>query len=214
MLPRGVPVYPTQGPNITTAAWFEEGGQQFLIEDCSLSDQLRIVLRKAILRRDSFLPLLQSYMRGELPIDIEIRNEIQQTWGRINRFLPYIVMGQHCQNGQIYLDPNGNPGINWPCAANHAFFERIRTLLRRLSGVAGGEYFENVWELGGKSFTAHPLGGCPMGDSMEHGVVDCRGEVFNYPNLHVIDGSIIPGAVSVNPSLTITALAEFINSSL
>ena len=57
--------------------------------------------------------------------------------------------------------------------------------------------------------TAHILGGCPMGDSAAEGVVNERLEVHNYPNMYVIDGSIIQGNLGVNPCLTITAMAEF-----
>jgi len=39
-------------------------------------------------------------------------------------------------------------------------------------------------------------------------VLNHRGEVWDYPNLYVADGSMIPSALSVNPSLTISALAE------
>ncbi len=47
-----------------------------------------------------------------------------------------------------------------------------------------------------------------MGDSTESSVVEDRGEVRGYPGLYVADGSIIPPALAVNPSLTIGALAE------
>lgn len=57
--------------------------------------------------------------------------------------------------------------------------------------------------------TAHLIGGCPIGRSDADGVVNTRCEVFNYPGLYVIDGSIIPANPGVNPSLTITALAEY-----
>lgn len=60
------------------------------------------------------------------------------------------------------------------------------------------------------STTAHILGGCCMGESREKGVVDFKGEVFGYPNLFVADGSVVPANLGVNPSLTITALAEHI----
>ncbi|MCK6578983.1 MAG: GMC family oxidoreductase [Anaerolineae bacterium] len=62
--------------------------------------------------------------------------------------------------------------------------------------------------------TAHLIGGVPMGTSAADGVVDMRCQVFNYPGLYVIDGSIIPANPGVNPSLTITALAEFAMSSI
>jgi cholesterol oxidase len=54
----------------------------------------------------------------------------------------------------------------------------------------------------------HPLGGCPMGRNEREGVVDSYGEVFNHPGLYVADGSVMPGPVGPNPSLTIAALAD------
>ena len=64
------------------------------------------------------------------------------------------------------------------------------------------------------STTAHILGGCCMGESPEKGVVGTNGEVFGHPNLFVADGSVIPANLGVNPSLTITALAEHIMSQI
>ena len=57
--------------------------------------------------------------------------------------------------------------------------------------------------------TAHILGGVPFGESAEDGVVGLDCQVHNYPGLHVVDGSIMPANPGVNPSLTITALAEY-----
>ncbi len=57
--------------------------------------------------------------------------------------------------------------------------------------------------------TAHILGGCSMGKDVNSGVVNDKLEVFNYPNMYIIDGSVIPSNLGVNPSLTITALAEY-----
>jgi cholesterol oxidase len=56
--------------------------------------------------------------------------------------------------------------------------------------------------------TAHFLGGCVIGDSPERGVVDEGQRVFGYRNLMIVDGSVMPANPGVNPSLTITALAE------
>src|SRR5439155_5075366 len=64
--------------------------------------------------------------------------------------------------------------------------------------------------------TAHPLGGCPMGEDGSHGVVDHFGRVFRddtqatHGGLYVADGSIIRSALEVNPFLTISALTECI----
>ena len=57
--------------------------------------------------------------------------------------------------------------------------------------------------------TAHILGGCKMGESVETGVINENHEVFGYPGMYVIDGSSVPSNLGVNPSLTITAMAEY-----
>jgi len=56
--------------------------------------------------------------------------------------------------------------------------------------------------------TAHLLGGAPVGSSPERGVVDPYHRVFGHPGLHVVDGSALGANPGVNPSLTITAMAE------
>ena len=56
--------------------------------------------------------------------------------------------------------------------------------------------------------TPHPIGGCNMGSTPADGVVDHTGEVFNYENLYVVDGASIPTPLGVNPSRTISAVAE------
>ncbi|HEU5173065.1 MAG TPA: GMC family oxidoreductase, partial [Nitrososphaeraceae archaeon] len=72
-----------------------------------------------------------------------------------------------------------------------------------------------LWDTQSRTqISAHPLGGCPMGDDASNGVVDSLGRVFRgkngnakYEGLYVADGSIIPTSLGVNPSLTITTLA-------
>ena len=56
--------------------------------------------------------------------------------------------------------------------------------------------------------TAHCIGGCVIADSATHGVVDSRHRVFDYKNMYICDGSVVAANLGVNPSLTITALAE------
>ncbi|HEX9615814.1 MAG TPA: GMC family oxidoreductase, partial [Anaerolineales bacterium] len=62
--------------------------------------------------------------------------------------------------------------------------------------------------------TAHILGGCPFGVDDREGVVGLDCQIHNYPGLYAIDGSIVPGNPGVNPSLTITALAEYAMSQI
>ncbi len=78
-----------------------------------------------------------------------------------------------------------------------------------LAQVAGGEAMGFLTEsLAGLSNTAHILGGCGMGTDARSGVIDVRHEVHGHPGLYVVDGSSIPANIGVNPSLTITAMAE------
>jgi cholesterol oxidase len=56
--------------------------------------------------------------------------------------------------------------------------------------------------------TAHILGGAAIGHDRDAGVVDSEHRVFGYENLLVCDGAAVPANIGVNPSLTITALAE------
>jgi cholesterol oxidase len=58
------------------------------------------------------------------------------------------------------------------------------------------------------------MGGVPLGRDESEGVVDVDFQVHNYPGLYVVDGSIMPGNPGVNPSLTITALAEYAMSKI
>ena len=60
--------------------------------------------------------------------------------------------------------------------------------------------------------TAHILGGARMGADATEGVIDFNGKVFGYENMYVADGSVVPANLGVNPSLTITALSEYIMS--
>ncbi|WP_107364749.1 GMC oxidoreductase [Streptomyces agglomeratus] len=57
-------------------------------------------------------------------------------------------------------------------------------------------------------FTAHLLGGCPLGTDPTHHVADPYHRVHGYPTLHIADASTIPANLGLNPGLTITAMAE------
>ncbi len=81
----------------------------------------------------------------------------------------------------------------------------VQTYAQVSGGIAGNTLLES---LGNVSVTAHVLGGAVMASTPEHGVVDERHEVFGHPGLYVMDASAIPANVGVNPSLTITAMAE------
>ena len=92
------------------------------------------------------------------------------------------------------------PNATYIPAAN----ETARRIAKRYGGIAGG----HIGDLVNAPFTAHFVGGCVIGKNPEEGVIDPYHRVWNYPTLHVIDGSTITANLGVNPSLTITAQAE------
>jgi cholesterol oxidase len=77
---------------------------------------------------------------------------------------------------------------------------------REIGGEPVGTILEALFNV---PMTAHMLGGCLIGRNDSEGVVDENFQVYNYPGLYVVDGSIVPANPGVNPSLTITALAEY-----
>ena len=80
----------------------------------------------------------------------------------------------------------------------------VDRMAAKMDGHEGALPFEVV----NRTASAHFTGGIPIGDSSETGAVDPYQRVFGQPGLHVIDGSVMPANTGVNPSLTITALAE------
>jgi cholesterol oxidase len=84
--------------------------------------------------------------------------------------------------------------------------EVTRAFAQRTGGIPMGSINEGLFNI---PITAHILGGCPIGADARSGVIGTDCQVHGYPGLYVVDGSIMPGNPGVNPSLTITALAEY-----
>lgn len=111
--------------------------------------------------------------------------------------------------------------LSWPGAKDEPVYARLDAMLGALVKEAGGDYVKNPLAgtvMGHQPATAHPLGGCGMGRERSDGVVDHKGRPFDtapgrsaadvHAGLYVMDGSIMPRSLGVNPLLTITALAE------
>jgi len=93
-----------------------------------------------------------------------------------------------------------NPNATYIPAAN----EVVRRIANKYGGTPGG----HIGDLISAPFTAHFVGGCVISDKPDSGVIDPYHRVWNYPTLHVVDGSSLTANLGVNPSLTITAQAE------
>ena len=89
------------------------------------------------------------------------------------------------------------------------YIPKANEFARQFAQLAGGTAMsmlpEILFDIPG---TAHCIGGCVIADSAEHGVVDHHHRVFGYSNMYICDGSVVAANLGVNPSLTITALAE------
>lgn len=105
--------------------------------------------------------------------------------------------------GKIALDNSGGQRVPAYIDIGQEVMKRYG---KKIDGVPMNAVTEIMFNM---SSTAHILGGCPMGDTAETGVVNDKFEVHGYPNMYILDGSIIPCNLGVNPSLTITTLSEY-----
>jgi cholesterol oxidase len=81
-----------------------------------------------------------------------------------------------------------------------------KTLAKKINGISQAAFTDSLFNF---PTTAHLMGGVPFGNNDQEGVINLDFQVFNYPGLYVVDGSVMPANPGVNPSLTITALAEY-----
>ncbi|MGD0455950.1 MAG: GMC oxidoreductase, partial [Solirubrobacteraceae bacterium] len=124
--------------------------------------------------------------------------------------LVFLMIGRDAADGQMRLTPLFKCfDIRWSRRGSEDLFTAMREVTEKLAnGVEAEPFFAlDTWPLSAY-ITVHPLGGCPMADDPARGVVDDGGKVHGYDGLYVLDGSIVPTALGVNPSKTIAALAE------
>jgi cholesterol oxidase len=105
------------------------------------------------------------------------------------------------RSGRLTTGPGHGPANPTWIPVGH---EAVRRIADRIGGFPGG----SIGDIFDIPMTAHILGGAVIGDSPQTGVIDPYHRVYGYPGLHVVDGSAIPANLGVNPSLTITAMAE------
>ena len=124
--------------------------------------------------------------------------------------LIFLNIGRDAANGKIRLSPLFRRlDIEWSPAASGSLFDAMKRTNQDLADAVRAQLFFAM-RAGPLStrMTVHPLGGAPMADNPAVGVVDDTGKVYGYDGLYILDGSIVPTAIGVNPSKTIAALAE------
>lgn len=213
---------PTYGPVITGAIrlgdkldglgdegrgfYVEDGGNPYLLSWASELTGFTDILRRAYLFGKRFL-----MYRVGLNRDADLDDEIANLMGdcvRSKSSMPVLTMGRDFANGKLsydgkYLD------CDWRIQKSQEYYDRVRRVVSGIAGALNATYMDNPsYKYFHQVLTAHPLGGSPMATSKEEGVVNSCGEVFDCPGLYVADGSVMPGPVGPNPSMTIAALSD------
>lgn len=209
---------PATGPSITAVVDRSTAEHDIHVEDLGFPDPMLWFLEGALPagpgRLVEGLRGLGRYLSRSLGLggsNSRFSDEVARLvrGGRTNHFLPFLGMGSDAADGQLRLS-RGQLDVRWSHRKSHAMFRQMEVAMRELAEASGGEYVTSFlwrWPFR-KLLTAHPLGGCAIAEDPTRGVVDHRGQVFGYPGLFVTDGASIPSALSVNPSLTIGAVAE------
>jgi len=152
-------------------------------------------------------------------ITADPKTRAQSPEERLYNILLLFGVGVDKSNGHIILDKEGILDLKETYDLEQPIYTDLTKGMKLLSSKIGMKGEDDLailfWDTSNKrQITAHPLGGCPMGRDASEGTVNSFGEVFRgktgdttYDHLYVVDGSIIPNALGVNPSLTISALA-------
>jgi cholesterol oxidase len=209
-------VNPSEGPSITAGVDFSADDQTIFVEDLGYPEPLLWYLEGALPTADratSVVKFVKTYLLRSLGLvgTGALGGAAPGLFegGFTTRLLPYLGIGSDAADGQMRLR-DGQLDIDWSVRRSRRMFQQMEQAMRALSRGIGGEYRTSIlwiWPFR-KLLTAHPLGGCPMGDDPSRGVVQHSGEVWGYNDLYVVDGSVIPTALGANPSMTIGALAE------
>jgi cholesterol oxidase len=213
------------GPTITVATRLGEGEAELrrhiTVEDLSCPAALVDLFRHKLFG----VALLDQHdaLRGPARLFRALRDLAPGGDGALHHTIGFLIMVHDRGAGRMVLKPDGTVDIDWPGAADDSIYGEVNEALDRASRAVGGTYvLYPGWKyevLGHRLTTAHPLGGCATADDTARGVVDDRGRVFNgdggvHEGLYVSDGSVMPGALGVNPFLTISAFTERVTAHL
>jgi cholesterol oxidase len=121
--------------------------------------------------------------------------------------LPLLGMGRDVPDGRLYLE-DGYLQNSWSMKSSRAYFDDVKRSMQQIAEATGSKFVDEPLWYFKRVITVHPVGGLPMGRGPETGVADQHGQVFGHPGLSIADGSVLPGPVGPNPSLTIAAVAD------
>jgi cholesterol oxidase len=206
---------PSEGPPITAVIDFldrSQSGQSFWVQDGGFPNLLGQYLQgPAKLRNWLLLAALGTQ------VDADSANLSLRQPGQFRSIMPWFAQAVDASDGVLSLkrrwwSPCGprKLALRWDIRKSEAAIDAVVRMHKQLASATNGiPLVPPTWSIAKDLITPHPLGGCAMADEPSNGVVNQFGEVFGYANLYVVDGSIFPRAIGVNPSRTIGALAEW-----
>lgn len=127
---------------------------------------------------------------------------------RLKRDLVLVGMGADSGDGSAHWH-NGRLSLNYP-QHNSPVLADIYRAFARIGELSG----KKVYFLRNRPITVHPFGGARLGDDIASSVINARGEVHDIPGLFIADGSALPAAPGVPPSMTIAAWAGHVAAQL
>ncbi len=208
----GRDVSPTQGPTISSTIDLLDGkfeGKKLFIEDGGIPDLLGNYLEEKFKN-----PLFKLFAPLKFPLFKVFAKNIRNR-DPFKSVMVWFGQAQDVPDGRIYLGRywyapwKRRLSMDWDYRRSEPVYSAMANLHRKLSEVTKAiPLIPPTWTFFRNIITPHPLGGCNMGTNVHDGVVDHKCEVFNYPGLYVMDGSVIPRALGLNPSRTITAISE------
>ncbi|HET9185464.1 MAG TPA: GMC family oxidoreductase [Solirubrobacterales bacterium] len=193
-------IYPDPHTHIETVSYGKEGDAISLLYTLLVGDGTRVTRPLKLLAQIIRHP--GRFSKTLWPRDWSRRTIILLVMQTLDNAIA--LRPKRKRSGEVRLQTEQDPEKPNPTfipVANEA----AEWLARRTGGIAQSATSEALWNV---PSTAHILGGAVIGHGPEDGVVDRDQRVFGYENLLVCDGSAVPANVGVNPSLTITALAE------
>lgn len=221
----------TRGPVITSTFRFPDsldcgsGAERgFYLQDAGYPELVDWILQEADLRGNLrrfsrfATTLLSRVVRGRGRADTSRTVAALLGSGRLSySTLTLLGMGRDVPSGRLHVRGRHRRqlALAWERRDSRAYYAGITAQARRLSDALEGHFVEDpLMQYLDRSVTVHPVGGVPMGHDATQGVVDEFGRTFAYDRVYVADGSIMPGPIGANPSLTIAAMAERIAESI
>jgi cholesterol oxidase len=220
------PIYATRGPINMSHVMFRDGNLMVNVEDAGIPSMFASLVQRTLdllsqgKKADVVSMMGMLWNQAKLP-DYSDPKSMQTEDEMLMHVSWFNCMGTDDASGRFDL-LNGRLRLRFATPiANHPTFQKAETILRELATAMTGTYRAfPLWDglqpfVSRKLAVTHPLGGCVIGGSSTDGVVNANGQVYStqtgaqsvHPGLYVADGSIVPGPLAVNPTLTIVSMA-------